>query len=185
MPETTGRPDLRDAQADDLPFLFNLYCDVRGPEISAWGWLAAQCDAFLRMQFEAQRRSYEASFPGSSNQIVLRDGQAIGRCLTARTGEEILLVDIALLAAHRNRGMGTWLMQQLMRRVPEHGQRAQPAGAARQSRPAPLSAPGVHRDRRRRHVYSNGMEAGKQPIRLMAAGLPETARRSLERAAQA
>lgn len=115
MPETTGRPDLRDAQADDLPFLFNLYCDVRGPEISAWGWLAAQCDAFLRMQFEAQRRSYEASFPGSSNQIVLRDGQAIGRCLTARTGEEILLVDIALLAAHRNRGVGTWLMQQLLR----------------------------------------------------------------------
>jgi hypothetical protein len=42
---------LRVTQDDDLPFLFTLYCDVRSPEVNAWGWPASQRDSFLRMQF--------------------------------------------------------------------------------------------------------------------------------------
>jgi GNAT superfamily N-acetyltransferase len=124
MPETTSPMDLCDAQAreaqdrevqdEDLPFLFELYCDVRGPEVSAWGWPQVQRDAFLRMQFDAQRRSYQAAFPDAIHHIVMTDGQAVGRRLAARTGEGILLVDIALLASHRNRGIGARLIQELM-----------------------------------------------------------------------
>ena len=106
--------ELREAQASDLGFLFSLYCDVRGPEVAAWGWPQAQRAMFLRMQFDAQRRSYEMGHPGASHQIVDCNGEAIGRRLAARTGDGIHLVDIALLSAHRNRGIGTRLIQQLM-----------------------------------------------------------------------
>jgi ribosomal protein S18 acetylase RimI-like enzyme len=114
MPEALDLLELRGAQAGDLPFLFNLYCDVRGPEVSAWGWPAAQSDAFLRMQFEAQSRSYQAAFPEALHHIVLAGGEAIGRRLAARTSEGMHLVDIALLSAHRNLGIGSRLITQLM-----------------------------------------------------------------------
>jgi ribosomal protein S18 acetylase RimI-like enzyme len=106
--------ELRDAGGEDLPFLFELYCDVRGPEVNAWGWPAAQCDAFLRMQFEAQRQSYLAAYPDAIHHIVHSNGIDVGRRLVAATPEEMRLVDIALLSTYRNRGIGAQLIQQLM-----------------------------------------------------------------------
>jgi ribosomal protein S18 acetylase RimI-like enzyme len=114
MPEPLNPLDLRDARSDDLEFLFHLYCDVRGAEVAAWGWSASQTEAFLRMQFDAQRRGYEAAYPQANDLIVLSGGEAIGRRLSARTSEGMHLVDIALLGAHRNRGLGTRLIRQLM-----------------------------------------------------------------------
>jgi ribosomal protein S18 acetylase RimI-like enzyme len=114
MPDECITLEMREARAEDLGFLFALYCDVRGPEVSAWGWPAVQRDTFLRMQFEAQRWSYQAAYPEASNQIVCSGGVAIGRRLVARTMEWVHLVDIALLAAYRNQGIGTRLIQELM-----------------------------------------------------------------------
>jgi ribosomal protein S18 acetylase RimI-like enzyme len=105
---------VREAGTGDLPFLFALYCDVRGPEVSAWGWPAPQCDAFLRMQFDARQRSYLAAYPQAADQIISSHGENIGRRLTAVTPGGMCLVDIALLAAYRNQGIGTQLIRQLM-----------------------------------------------------------------------
>jgi GNAT superfamily N-acetyltransferase len=114
MPDEPDGMDLRDAQADDLPFLFSLYCDVRREEVAAWGWPASQQDSFLRMQFEAQRRSYQAAYPDAIHHIVCLDGAAIGHRLAASALGGMHLVDIALLAAHRNRGIGRRLIRELM-----------------------------------------------------------------------
>lgn len=114
MPEAMDLLDLRDANSQDLPFLFSLYCDVRSEEMSAWGWPAGQIEAFLRMQYDAQRRSYEAAYPEAIHQIVVSGGAPVGRRLAARTGQGMQLVDIALLASHRNRGIGTRLIRELM-----------------------------------------------------------------------
>jgi GNAT superfamily N-acetyltransferase len=111
---------LRPAQDEDQPFLFALYCDVRGPEVDAWGWPAPQREAFLRMQFEAQRRSYRAAYPDASDQIVCWEGAPVGRILVNAAAEGSLLVDVALLAAFRNRGIGTRLIQEA---IGECGQR--------------------------------------------------------------
>jgi len=99
--------ELRVALPEDLPFLFKLYRDVRGPEVSAWGLPAGQVEVFLHMQFDAQRRSYEASFPQAIHQIVISNGEPVGRRIFAHTADGIHLVDIALLASHRNHGLGT------------------------------------------------------------------------------
>ena len=104
---------LRDACAADQQFLFTLYCDVREPEVNAWGWPAGQRDAFLRMQFEAQRLVYLAAYPEATHHIVSMGDVPIGRRLVATTPEGMRLVDIALLASYRNRGIGTQLIRQL------------------------------------------------------------------------
>ena len=114
MTEELGTVELRDAQPNDLPFLFSLYCDVRAPELAAWGWPAVQQDAFLRMQFEAQRQSYLSAYPESIHHIVSAAGVPMGRRLIARTPDGIHLVDIALLAAYRNRGIGVRLIGELL-----------------------------------------------------------------------
>src|SRR5271166_4142540 len=120
MPEALEQVDqqdalaLREACADDLPFLLSLYCDVRSPEVNAWGWPAAQREAFLRMQYDAQRRSYQAAYPQAAHHIVCSCGVPIGRRLVAAMPEGVRLVDIALLSAYRNRGIGTRLIQQLV-----------------------------------------------------------------------
>jgi ribosomal protein S18 acetylase RimI-like enzyme len=43
------------------------------------------------------------------------DGQAVGRIVIDRAGNEFRLVDIALLPEHRGRGLGTALIQNLQR----------------------------------------------------------------------
>jgi ribosomal protein S18 acetylase RimI-like enzyme len=106
--------ELREAGGGDLPFLLSLYCDVRGPEVAAWGWPAPQQDAFLRMQFEAQQRCYLAAYPESMHHVVCLEGIAIGRRLVACNSQGMHLVDISLLDAYRGRGIGTQLIQQLM-----------------------------------------------------------------------
>jgi len=105
---------VRDATTEDSPFLARLYSDTRRQEISAWGWSAEQQELFLRRQFEAQRRSYEASFSSATDRIVYCDGSAIGRILVGHDPGGMRLIDIALFEEYRNQGIGTDLLQGLL-----------------------------------------------------------------------
>ena len=102
---------LRPAQEDDLPFLYRVYASKRQEELALVEWDEAQKDWFLRMQFDLWTRSYAQMFPEADCQVVLRDGQPIGRLMVDRTPDHILLVDIALLPEQRNAGIGTVLVK--------------------------------------------------------------------------
>jgi ribosomal protein S18 acetylase RimI-like enzyme len=106
--------ELRIAEDGDAAFLFQLYCDIRHAEVSGWGWPAAQREAFLRMQFEAQRRSYAAAYPGATDEIVCLGGLPVGRRLVSAIPDGMRLVDIGLLSEYRNRGIGTRLIRQFL-----------------------------------------------------------------------
>ncbi|PYP82662.1 MAG: GNAT family N-acetyltransferase [Blastocatellia bacterium AA13] len=105
---------LRPATRDDEGLLFELYRGSRESEIAAWGWDQAQQEAFLRMQFVARQGQYGFQFSGAQDSIILHDEQAIGRLFVMRGESEIRLVDIALLPAHQNSGIGTRLIEQLI-----------------------------------------------------------------------
>src|SRR5262245_48974473 len=105
---------LRDAVADDLPFLACLYADTRRHEVSMWGWPPEQQEWFLRMQFDAQRMSYQASFPGALDRIVLWNNMAIGHILTTQDEGSMRLIDIALIEEQRRQGVGTYLLRNLL-----------------------------------------------------------------------
>ena len=104
----------RAVRAEDETFLSALYASTRAEEVAAWGWTAAQQEAFLRMQFQAQRQAYQWQYPGAEEQIIWREERPIGRLMVYRTAAEIRLVDIALLPEARGTGLGGRLIQALL-----------------------------------------------------------------------
>jgi len=112
---------LRPFRPDDQEFLFELYASTRLHEIAGFGWPAAQQEMFLRMQFNAQYRSYEAAYGRAEHQIVEQDGKPVGRIMVLWEKDSALLVDIALLAEHRGRGVGSELLGELVQKCTHAG----------------------------------------------------------------
>ena len=104
----------RNATPEDEDFLFKLYANTRTEEINAWGWNNQQQEAFLKMQFQAQQTSYRNQFPKSKYQIVLIQKLSIGAMLVIRNEAEIYLADLALLSEYRDRGIGSFLLHNLL-----------------------------------------------------------------------
>jgi ribosomal protein S18 acetylase RimI-like enzyme len=101
------------ATQDDL-FLYQVYASTRADEMALVRWSEEQITAFLWMQFNAQRQHYLQYFPKAEyNLICLDDHQPIGRMIIERSGDEILLMDIALLPVYRNTGIGTRLVRDI------------------------------------------------------------------------
>jgi GNAT superfamily N-acetyltransferase len=109
-----GAISLRPIRAEDEGFLFEVYASTRLDELAPLGWSAAQQEAFLRMQFAAQHRSYLAQFPAAEFLIILWHQRPIGRLYIERRTDEIRGIDIALLAAYRQAGIGTAILQDLL-----------------------------------------------------------------------
>src|SRR5947209_12209921 len=107
--------------ADYQDFLFQLYAGTRMQEIAPFGWSPAQHEAFLRMQFNAQKQWYEQAYPKADHQIILLDGQPVGRIMVTLEPGRVHLVDIALLPEYRSRGIGTQLVSDLVRKSAEAG----------------------------------------------------------------
>jgi ribosomal protein S18 acetylase RimI-like enzyme len=101
---------LRPVNDDDQEFLLKLYASTRREEVACWGWPPEQQDAFLRMQFTAQKRSYEVAYGDADHQVVIVQGQAIGRIIVLRTEKEMRLVDIALIPEFRGLKIGSELI---------------------------------------------------------------------------
>jgi ribosomal protein S18 acetylase RimI-like enzyme len=112
---------LRPFRPDDQEFLFELYASTRLHEIAGFGWPAAQQEMFLRMQFNAQYRSYEAAYGQAEHQIVEQDGKPVGRIMVLWEKDFALLVDIALVAEHRGRGVGSELLGELVQKCTHDG----------------------------------------------------------------
>ena len=113
--------ELQPFPPDNKEFLFQLYSSTRQQEISALGWPPAQQEAFLRMQFNAQQRWYEMAYEKADHKLILIDDQPAGRILVVRDNKAYTLVDIALLAQHRNTGIGTQILRQLIAEADKAG----------------------------------------------------------------
>ena len=105
---------LRPATPDDEAFLLEVYSSTRADEMARVPWTDAQREAFLKMQFEAQQLHYRTHNPTATHDIILQDNRPIGRLYVARREQEIRIMDITLLPAHRNQGIGTPLIKELM-----------------------------------------------------------------------
>jgi ribosomal protein S18 acetylase RimI-like enzyme len=112
---------LRAAVPEDERFLFKVYASTRADEMAVLGWNAAQAELFLSMQFRAQQGAYGMQYETADHRIIMVDHEPVGRILVNRTEEEILLVDIALLAEYRNAGIGSRLIRELQREAAQAG----------------------------------------------------------------
>lgn len=105
---------LRPIGPGDEPFLCRVYASTREEELRPVPWTAAQKAAFLRQQFQAQHAYYQERYTGTRFDVILRDGEPIGRLYVARWDDEIRIVDIALLPEHRGGGIGTAILRSLL-----------------------------------------------------------------------
>jgi GNAT superfamily N-acetyltransferase len=102
---------LREATPADEPFLLEVYASTRLEELEPFGWDDNQKQAFIKMQFMARERTY----PRADNRIILLGGRPVGRMLVDRGEATTLLRDIAVLTEFRNAGIGSQLIQDLMK----------------------------------------------------------------------
>jgi GNAT superfamily N-acetyltransferase len=105
---------LRPVAADDDEFLLEVYTSSREEELAQVSWAEGQKEAFVRWQFEMQRREYDERFPDARYEIILVDARPAGRIWVGSDDEQIRLLDIALLKEFQNRGVGTLLVRSLM-----------------------------------------------------------------------
>jgi ribosomal protein S18 acetylase RimI-like enzyme len=113
MPESSPSITMRPAAPDDEAFLAQLFASTR-PEFSFLDLADSQEQFLMTMQFNAQRQQYDASYPGAKNAIILLHGQPVGRMLVDQNEGEFTLIDIALSPEHRNAGIGTNLIRELL-----------------------------------------------------------------------
>jgi ribosomal protein S18 acetylase RimI-like enzyme len=109
----TPAVSLRPAGESDRGLLLRLFASTRARELALLPWDGAEKEALVRMQFEAQERSYRAQAPDARCDVVLLAGAPIGRLTVSRGQREIRVLDIALLPEKRGVGIGTLLMEQL------------------------------------------------------------------------
>lgn len=105
---------LRPAMEADEAFLLEVYSSTRSDEMTQTGWDNAQQQAFLKLQFVAQQQHYRTYYPQGEHSLILLNEKPIGRLYVARSLEEIRILDIALLAEQRNKGIGTRVIKDLI-----------------------------------------------------------------------
>lgn len=105
---------LRPITDGDMEFLFQLYASTRAYEQALIGWDDSDWEQFLRQQFSFQHQQYMRGYGNPSFDIVMVNGRAAGRLYVNRQGNEIRVVDIALLPHFRRRGIGGRLLRDLI-----------------------------------------------------------------------
>jgi ribosomal protein S18 acetylase RimI-like enzyme len=104
----------RPIQPEDEELLYQVYGSTRETELAAVPWGEGEKEAFLRQQFEAQHRWYQENYAGAEFLVILKGGAPAGRLYVVRWDKEIRLIDIALLPEHRNGGVGSAILGQIL-----------------------------------------------------------------------
>ena len=114
---------LRPVGAEDKAFLRNLFASSRERELAMVDWDPEQRRVFVEMQFQAQQDHYRKHFPHRDHLIVLANGQQpVGMTDVHRSAQEMRVLDIIIAPDHRNVGIGTALMQDLLSEADRTGQ---------------------------------------------------------------
>jgi GNAT superfamily N-acetyltransferase len=111
LPGVTLRPKT-DA---DHEFLAALYASTRIEELAQVDWPETAKQAFLRSQFEAQCAHYDNHYFDAQRCVIERDGVPVGRLYVYRHDpRDIRIVDIALVATERGKGLGSQLITEVL-----------------------------------------------------------------------
>lgn len=113
MPNSSG-VSTRPVTDADQEFLIGVYASTRAAELAQVAWDESQKDAFIRWQYSMQKQEYDTRFPDARYEVILVDGVPAGRIWVGADDTQIRLLDIALLTEFQNRGVGTYLLRQLM-----------------------------------------------------------------------
>ena len=107
------RIKLRPVTDEDEDFLRELYFSVRD-DLKGIFPDEDQVRQLLEIQYKAQAQAYAVQFPGASHDIVMLDGNVVGRVMIDRQPSAFYCVDIALLPEVRSRGIGSVVLKRFV-----------------------------------------------------------------------
>ena len=113
MPNNPG-VSLRPVTDADQEFLIGVYAGTRAAELAQVEWDDSQKDAFIRWQYAMQKQEYDTRYPDARYDVILVDGVPAGRIWVGTDDKQIRLLDIAITPEFQNRGVGTYLLRQLI-----------------------------------------------------------------------
>lgn len=105
--------ELRPAVEEDSEFLYHVFCSTC-PDVAQAPLSPEQIAPLLRMQFRAQDAHYHTHYPDAKYDVVLLNSQRIGRLYLAKLENEFRILDITLLPEFRSKGIGTYLVRQIL-----------------------------------------------------------------------
>ncbi len=109
-----GSLTFRPITPEDMPFLYRVYASTRMEELAPVPWPEQAKAAFLASQFSAQHNYYHQQFPDALYLVIMQGETPVGRLYREWRGENLHILDIALLPEYRNHGIGTQIMQDLI-----------------------------------------------------------------------
>jgi ribosomal protein S18 acetylase RimI-like enzyme len=113
---------VRPAGPDDQPLLDALFYEDRAAQFAGVGLAEAQIRPLVEMQARGRQMTYAAQFPTAEDWILLdADGESAGRLLLDRQPGRWRIVDIAVLAARRGRGLGARALEDCQRQAAAAG----------------------------------------------------------------
>lgn len=124
MPQTSRallQLSLHPITAADEHFLRQLYREVRDPELIPLGWPSVQVAAFCDMQYNFRAANHGQYQPPVISSLVRVEGVAVGRVDVVHGPGEWTLVNVELLTAWRDRGLGRQLLETLQRQAAQAG----------------------------------------------------------------
>jgi GNAT superfamily N-acetyltransferase len=121
MTHSDSRIELVPRSPDDQDFVYRLFCAVKTDELQAWSWSEAERELLMSVQFRGHEHHYRQEMPDADDTIVHLDGEPIGRMIVERGADAVLLADLSLLPAFRNRGIGGELIRNLQREADARG----------------------------------------------------------------
>ena len=110
---------LKPAQPEDEEFLFRLFAESQ-EHLAVFRPNEALYQSLLEMQYRGRKLSYAAQYPQAVDSILCIEDEAkgampVGRLLVDCQPDCWRIVDIALLAAHRGKGLGSWALEHCQR----------------------------------------------------------------------
>jgi len=116
-----GSVSTRAAGAADERFLAELFGAVRRPALQAAGLDGSALEQLVELQRRGQQLSYAAAHPDADEQVILVDGQPVGRLVTAVTGDVLEVLDLAVVPERQGGGVGRAVLAACQARVAAAG----------------------------------------------------------------
>ncbi|MGH8085784.1 MAG: GNAT family N-acetyltransferase [Lysobacter sp.] len=117
--------NLRTVVDADLPWLRQLYRDLRAEELAPLQWPTAAQSAFADNQFALQHAHYLAHYRAADFLLIEQRGEPVGRYYllrqTADCPDDYLIVDISLCTKRRGQGIGRALIAQTQQQAAGRG----------------------------------------------------------------
>jgi len=112
---------IRDATPADAEAVEALHDDGLGAVLEAAGLPAAHVATLRDLQARARTAGYATSYPDALDRVADAGSGPVGRALCALDAEGLVVVDVAVAAGHRRRGVGRALLADACERADRAG----------------------------------------------------------------